>query len=66
MKRLVPALAAAVIVAGAAVLVVLTLRQPMVPTYAPTPPAPHAAGATLVGPILYTVDATAPDMWRPF
>jgi hypothetical protein len=66
MKRLVPALAAAAIVAGAAVLVVLTLRQPMVPTYAPTPPAPHDAGAALVGPILYTVDATAPDLWRPF
>ena len=66
MKRLAPTLAVAVIVAGAAVLVVLTLRQPMVPTYAPTPPAPHDAGPALVGPILYTVDATAPDMWRPF
>ena len=66
MTRLVPALAAAVIVVGAATLVALTLRQPMVPTYAPTLPAPHDRGAALVGPLLYTVDATAPDVWRPF
>lgn len=66
MGRFVPPLAVAAIVAGAALLVGLTLRQPMVPTYAPTPPAPHDAGPALVGPVLYTVDATAPDVWRAF
>src|SRR2546428_7278654 len=32
---------------GAVTLVALTLRQPMVPTYAPTPPAPRDAGRAL-------------------
>src|SRR5437879_12487112 len=66
MKRLVPTLAVGAIVVGAVTLVALTLRQPMVPTYAPTPPAPRDAGRTLVGPVLYTVDATAPEEWRSF
>jgi len=66
MRRLIPALAVAVIVAGTAGLVGLTLRQPMVPTYAPTTPAPRDVGAALVGPVVYTVDATAPDTWRAF
>ena len=66
MKRLVPALAVGAIVVGAVTLVALTLRQPMVPTYAPTPPAPRDAGRALVGPVLYTVDATAPEEWRSF
>ncbi|HEU4371430.1 MAG TPA: HmuY family protein, partial [Methylomirabilota bacterium] len=44
----------------------LTLRQPEVPTYSPTAPAPTDAGRELVGPVLYTVDATAPDTWRHF
>jgi len=51
MRRLIPALAVAVIVAGTAGLVGLTLRQPMVPTYAPTTPAPRDVGAALVGPV---------------
>ena len=50
----------------AGVLVALTLQAPSVPTYTPTPPAARADGASLVGPILYTVDATAPDVWRYF
>ena len=66
MRRLIPPLAVAVIVAGTAGLVGLTLRQPMVPTYAPTTPAPRDVGAALVGPVVYTVDATAPDTWRAF
>jgi hypothetical protein len=66
MSRVVPGLAVAAIVAGAAGLVALTLRQPMVPTYAPTTPAPRDVGAALVGPVVYTVDATAPDAWRAF
>jgi hypothetical protein len=57
---------AAVVVVGVT-LVALTLRpQPAVPTYAPTSPAPKDVGRALVGPILYTVDATAPDAWRRF
>jgi hypothetical protein len=56
---------AAVVGLGVA-LVLLTLWPADVPTYAPTPPAPAEVGAVLVGPILYTVDATAPDRWRYF
>src|SRR5438874_12793757 len=66
MKWLVPALAIAAIVVATVTLVTLTLRQPSVPTYAPTPPTPREAGASLVGPILYTVDATAPEAWQAF
>jgi heme-binding HmuY-like protein len=50
----------------AAVLVALTLQTPAVPTYAPTPPQARDAGRSLVGPILYTVDASAPEVWRYF
>ena len=57
---------AAVVVIGLT-LVALTLRpQPTVPTYAPTSPAPKDTGRALIGPVLYTVDATAPDAWRRF
>jgi len=66
MGRFVPALAVAGLIFGVATLVALTLRQPMVPTYSPTPPAPHDVGVALVGPVVYTVDATAPDAWRAF
>ena len=66
MRLFVPGLAVAGLILGVVSLVALTLRQPMVPTYSPTPPAPHDVGAALVGPVLYTVDATAPDAWRPF
>jgi hypothetical protein len=61
-----PWLGAAGVVALAVTLVALTLRPTDVPTYAPTPPDPREAAAGLVGPILYTVDATAPDVWRHF
>ena len=66
MKGLAPWLGAAGVIALAVTLVALTLRPTDVPTYAPTPPAPHEAGTGLIGPILYTVDATAPDVWRHF
>jgi hypothetical protein len=56
----------AVVVAVAVTLVTLTLRQPDVPTYAPTRPDPRDAGRALVGPVLYTVDATSPDDWTHF
>jgi hypothetical protein len=61
-----PIVAATVVTAVGVVLVALTLRQPDVPTYPPTPPAPREAGRALVGPVLYTVDATAADAWRQF
>jgi hypothetical protein len=66
LKRLVPALCAAGVLTLAAVLVALTLRPESVPTYPPTAPAPREAPRALVGPILYTVDATAPETWRRF
>src|SRR5437660_10074468 len=66
MKWLVPALAITAIVVATVTFVALTLRQPSVPTYAPTPHTPREAGAALVGPILYTVDATAPEAWQAF
>jgi hypothetical protein len=56
---------AAVVVVGV-VLVALTLQRPALPTYAPTPPAPRDAGSRLVGPLLYTVDATSQEQWRYF
>jgi hypothetical protein len=65
-KRLVPVLSAAGVLTLAAVLVALTLRPAAVPTYAPTPAAPTEVPRTLVGPVLYTVDATAPEEWRHF
>src|SRR5262249_57471613 len=66
MGRFVPPLAVAGLIFGVVILVGLTLRQPMVPTWSPTAPAPHDVGAALVGPVVYTVDATAPDAWRAF
>jgi heme-binding HmuY-like protein len=60
------ALAVGAVLGIAAVLVALTLQAPAVPTYSPTTPQARAAGPGLVGPILYTVDASAPDVWRYF
>jgi hypothetical protein len=60
------AVAAGAVLGIALVLVALTLQAPAVPTYAPTSPQAREAGPSLVGPILYTVDATAPDVWRYF
>jgi hypothetical protein len=62
-----PVLGVAAVVLTGVTLVALTLRpHPAVPTHAPTSPAPRDVGRALVGPILYTVDATAPDVWRRF
>jgi len=61
-----PIAAATVVAAIAVTLVALTLRQPDVATYTPTAAAPGDAGRALVGPSLYTVDATAADAWRNF
>jgi hypothetical protein len=54
------------VVGIALVLAGLSVRTPTVPTYTPTPPAARDAGRSLVGPHLYTVDATAADAWRYF
>lgn len=48
------------------VLVLASLRRPEPPTFAPTPPQPREIGDRLVGPTLYTVDATSPEAWRFF
>jgi hypothetical protein len=64
--RLAPMLAAAGVLSLAAVLVALTLRPASVPTYAPTSPIPREAPRERVGPVVYTVDATAPETWRHF
>ena len=47
-------------------LIALSLRAPPVAMYAPTPPAPRDVGRALVGPTVYTVDATRPDAWQYF
>jgi hypothetical protein len=59
-------LGATMVVAVTVALVGLTLRPRQVPTYSPTAPAPQEAPRRLVGPIVYTVDATQPDAWRHF
>lgn len=65
--RLTPLAAIVALVALAVTLVALTLRQPEMPTYAPTPPAAATkAGRALIGPVLYSVDATSPDTWHYF
>ena len=64
--RPVAVIAIAVMVILAATLVVLSVRKPPVKTYAPTSAAPRDAGRALVGPVLYTVDASSPDQWRYF
>jgi hypothetical protein len=61
-----PGLGIAAVVLAGVVLVGLTLWRAEVPTYAPSPMAPADVGRALVGPIVYTVDATAPDDWRYF
>jgi hypothetical protein len=65
-RRVAPVVAVATLAVVAIVLVSLTLRQPSVVTYPPTPPAPKDVGGALVGPVLYTVDATSADAWRHF
>jgi hypothetical protein len=47
-------------------LVGLSLRRSPPPGYPLTPPVPREAGDSLVGPIVYTIDARAPDEWRYF
>lgn len=48
---------------GAIVFVAASLRRPAIDTWTPTPPRPHEVGAARIGPVIYTVDATAPEQW---
>jgi hypothetical protein len=59
-------LAVAAVVAISVGFVALTLWQPEVATFTPTPAAPADVGRALVGPVLYTVDATETERWRHF
>lgn len=54
------------LVALAAVLVALSLDRPTPPSFAPSPTRPVEAGAAMVGPRVYTVDATSGSDWRYF
>jgi hypothetical protein len=50
----------------AALLVAASLRRPEPPSFAPTAAQPREVGDTLVGPVTYTIDASAPEAWRFF
>ena len=61
-----PPIAAAVLGAvalAAVLLVVASLDRPAPIEYAVTPPRPEEAGDSLIGPVVYTVDASSPDRW---
>lgn len=62
-SHLVPLSLLAVLALVTAWLVAGTLTRPEVPTFTPTAPAPGDVGDTLAGPVVYTVDASAPDRW---
>lgn len=49
-----------------AALVMGSLQSPELPPYSPNRPAPVAVGDSLVGPALYTVDASGNDAWQRF
>jgi hypothetical protein len=49
-----------------AALVMGSLQEAELPPYTPTVPAPAAVGDSLVGPALYTVDASDGERWRRF
>ncbi|MBI4521907.1 MAG: HmuY family protein [Gemmatimonadetes bacterium] len=66
MRRLLPWSLAGLIVVVAVLLVIASIRRPDLPTFPPTPPEPAHAGAGLIGPRLYTVDASSTAAWRYF
>jgi hypothetical protein len=55
-----------VLVLAAVLLVAASLRRPEPPTYAPTAVQPREAGDSLIGPLTYTIDASAPETWHFF
>jgi hypothetical protein len=60
-ERPLPLAVIAAITAIAVVLVAMSLRRVPIEMYAPTPAAPAEVGDALVGPVIYTVDASSPD-----
>jgi hypothetical protein len=50
----------------AALLVAASLSRPEPPTFAPTRADPAEAGEAVVGPVTYTIDASAPEIWKFF
>lgn len=56
----------ALLLVGAVTLILFSLRRPTVAERLPTPPDPRAAGDSLVGPVVYTVDASSSGEWAFF
>lgn len=63
---LLPIVAFAGLAVIATLFVASTLLRPEPRGYEPTPPSPVASGDTLVGPVVYTVDAREDLRWRYF
>ncbi len=63
---LVPGFLVSVIVALGVTLIAYSIRQPPLQAFVPTRPDPAEVGTDLVGPVEYTVDATASDAWTYF
>ena len=61
-----PAALVGIIVVLAVVLVTMSFEGPAVEARVPTPPDPAEAGDALVGPIVYTVDASSTGEWQFF
>ena len=57
---------ALVLVTAAIALVVFSLRRPSVQEYSPTRGQPAAVGDSLIGPVIYTVDASSSSDWTFF
>lgn len=51
------------VILGAVAFVAASLRTPSLPTFIPTAPQPREVGEALVGPRVYTVDASNPERW---
>ncbi|MGQ0563407.1 MAG: HmuY family protein [Gemmatimonadota bacterium] len=64
--RLTPSLIIGSIVAAGVIFVAFSLQRPAPPAYAPTAPGVHVSGDSLIGPLIYTIDASAPDRWQYF
>ena len=55
-----------IVVVLAGTLVAMSFDRPAVEVHVPTPPRPAEAGGALVGPVTYTVDASATGAWSFF
>lgn len=65
-RNAVPAGIVAALVLGSFLFVGSTLRRREPPTYVPSPIGPREVGGALVGPTVYTIDATHDREWRRF